>query len=178
MIESYYWKEDLIAHAKKLKPVKNPPRFSERLVVNFEKELIISFFLIRKLIETHKVSQKSIQYRAEIFCYKPTGKKITRLNFTAFDEIYDLKNEQKVQKSIIFITNQFIHSCTIFAFRNLKNRNWDGVYACSDYERDKTIYHIPINEIIKIFQLVGKDYPSSYNLIWDNDMDDFRVEIS
>jgi len=50
MIESVYWKENLLEHARRLKPVEKPPRWSERLVMNFEKELIISFFCIRKLI--------------------------------------------------------------------------------------------------------------------------------
>ena len=44
VIESRYWKEDLLNHAKRLRPVKKPKRWSERAVVNFEKELIISFF--------------------------------------------------------------------------------------------------------------------------------------
>jgi hypothetical protein len=51
MIESNYWKEDLLAHAKRLRPVKKPKRWSERAVVNFEKELMISFFMVRALLE-------------------------------------------------------------------------------------------------------------------------------
>ena len=76
MIESVYWKEDLLDHARRLKAVEKPPRWSERLVVNFEKELIISFFCIRKLIEEHKVSSKSRQYRANVFSYTPTARRL------------------------------------------------------------------------------------------------------
>ena len=177
MIESCYWKEDLLKHAKALRHVKNPPRWSEKMVVNFEKNLIISFFLIRKLFETNKVSQKSLKYKAEIFCYKKSGKKITKLNQHSIDEVYNLDQEHKVSKGIIFIANQLIHSCTIFAYRkSIKNRNWDGVYACSEYERDKTIYRIPITEIIKIFQLVGKDYPREIKITWDKKSDDYKIE--
>jgi hypothetical protein len=117
MFESKYWKEDLLAHAKRLNPVKKPPRWTERRVNNFEKETIISFFCIRKLFETNKVSSKTKKYKAEVFCYDPTGKRITKLNQWYIDEIYDLQKERRVRKNIVFLANQLIHSCTIFAYR-------------------------------------------------------------
>jgi len=52
MIESRYWKDDLLKLAKELKPEKHPKRWPEKRQVNFEKEIIISFFKIRKLFET------------------------------------------------------------------------------------------------------------------------------
>jgi hypothetical protein len=176
MIESFYWKEDLLSHARRLRSVVKPKKWSEKLMVNFEKELTISFFLIRKLFEVHKVSSRSTNYRAPIYFFTPTGKKITRLNHTAIDEIYDLENEKKVNKSIHFLTNQFIHSCTIFAYRE-EDRNWGGVYVCSDRERNKTIYRIPVGEIIKIFELVGNDYTSSIRMTWDEEEGDYSIKV-
>ncbi len=175
MIESCYWKEDLLNHAKRLKPVKKPCRWSERLVVNFEKEIIISFFCIRKLFETHKVSDKLREYKVEVYSCAPTGKKMTRQNQASFDEVYDLSKEKKVKKKIIFIANQLIHGYSIFAYRN-EDRNWGGVYACSDFERNKTIYRIPIEEIITIFKLVGNNYPSSLSMQWNEELGDYDIQ--
>ena len=175
MIESVYWKEDLLEHARRLKPVAKPPRWSERRVVNFEKELIISFFCIRKLIEADKVSSKSKQYRAKVFCYAPKGKKITMMNQWDIDDIYDLQNEKPVRRSIAFLANQLIHSCTLYAYRE-SDRNWGGVYVCSDFERDKTIYRIPVQEIVKILKLVGSDYPSSVAMTWADESRDYVVK--
>ena len=143
-------------------------------MVNFEKEIIISFFLIRKLFEAHKVSSKSSSYKAEVYSYAPSGKRITKLTQHSIDEIYDLDNEKRVRKKIVFIANQLIHSCTLFAYRN-EDRNWGGVYACSDFERNKTIYRIPIEEIISIFKLVGNDYPSSFSMQWNEEAGDYDV---
>ena len=139
-------------------------------MVNFEKEIIISFFLIRKLFETHKVSSESREYEAEVYSYAPSGKRITKRNQHSIDEVYDLDNEKK----IVFLANQLIHSCTIFAYRN-EDRNWGGVYACSDFERNKTIYRIPIEEIISIFKLVGNDYPSSVSMQWNDEAGNYDV---
>ena len=174
MIESYYWKKDLLDHAKRLKPVKNPNSFSERLAVNFEKEIIISFFLIRKLFEEHRVSSKSTNYKAEIYSFAPSGKNITKLNQSSIDKIYNLDNEKKVKKKIVFLANQLIHSCTIFAYRK-EDRNWGGVYATSDFERNKNFYRIPIEEIISIFKLVGNDYPTSFGMKWNKNIGDYDV---
>ena len=174
MIESRYWKEDLLSHAKRLRPVKKPPRWSERLVVNFEKELIVSLFLIRKLLDEHKVSSKSKDYKATVFCCDTTGTKITRLNQYAIDEIYDLSQEREVKKDIRFLANQLIHGGTLFGYRE-PDRNWGGVYAVSDHERNNTIYRIPVSELIQILELVGNDYPASVELVWDVSQGDYTV---
>ena len=175
MIESCYWKDDLLQHSRRLKPVKHPPRWSEKLVVNFEKELIISFFCIRKLFETHKVSNESREYRAKVFFCAPSGEKITRLNASLIDEVYDLNIEKPVSKGMIFLANQMIHSCTMFAFREA-DRNWGGVYACSDYERNKKIYRIPIQELINMLELVGNDYQQGYTMTWDEKKNDYVIK--
>ena len=175
MIESCYWKEDLLNHAKRLRPVEKPSRWSERLVVNFEKEIIISFFCIRKLFESHKVSSKAKEYTSQIYSYAPSGKEITKCNQHSIDKVYNLENEKTVKKKIVFIANQLIHSCTIFVYRN-EDRNWGGVYACSDFERNKTIYRIPIEEIVSIFNLVGNDYPSSFSMEWNKKTGDYDIQ--
>jgi hypothetical protein len=159
MIESRYWKEDLLDHARCLQPVKKVPRLSEKAQVNFEKEVIISFFKIRKLFESFKVSSVSKTYKATIFQFPRTCKKVTNLNFWDVSELYDLNNERKVKKSIAFICNQFIHGGATYAYRK-KDRNWGGILVCSDYERNNFLYRVPLEEIISIFSTVGNDYPS------------------
>ena len=67
MIESAYWKEDLLKYAKRFKPVSKPLRWSEKQQVNFEKDVIISFFMIRKVIESTKLSSKTVKYKATMY---------------------------------------------------------------------------------------------------------------
>lgn len=173
MIESRYWKKDLLLYAKRFKPVAKPPRWSNKSQVNFEKEIIVAFFMIRKLIETYKVSSKTTKYRSEIFC-SPNILKVNNLNFMHIDEIYDLDIEKTTHKSINFLCNQFIHGGAIFAIRG-NDRNWESIYTCSDFERQKYIYRIPILEIIKILEIVGHDYPNSVRLIYSDINDDYII---
>ncbi|WP_141441350.1 hypothetical protein [Vreelandella titanicae] len=173
MIESCYWKEDLLRSSKKFKPVSKPPRWSEKLQVNFEKEVIISFFMIRKLMESNKLSKSTISYKAQVFrslCIN----KVNNRNFWDIMELYELESEQVVSKSIGFICNQLIHGGAIYAYRE-KDRNWGGIYTCSDFEREKFIYKIPINEIIKILDMAGNDYPGRITMIFSESIDDYVV---
>lgn len=160
MIESRYWKEDILKHAKNLKPVKKPTRWSERAQVNFEKEIIVSFFMIRKLIETHKVSSKTKNHKLQVMRCPCTKDIVHELNWWNIRETYDLENEQQVTKKSLFISNQLIHGGVIYPYRD-ETRNWAGVLTCSDYEKESYIYNIPVSEIIEFFNIVGHDYPRS-----------------
>ncbi|WP_227367400.1 hypothetical protein [Halomonas sp. M20] len=175
MIESCYWKADLLAYAKNFRPKEKPPRWSEKLQVNFEKDVIMAFFMIRKLIESNKHSKKFKTYKAKIF-RSPCVNKVNNLNFYDISQLYDLENEEVTAKNIIFICNQFIHGGATFAYRN-KVRNWEAIYTCSDFERDKYIYRIPVSVIIKILEFAGDDYAGSISYEYIQNKDDYKVTI-
>ena len=176
MIESRYWKDDLLNHAKALRAVKHPKRWSEKSQVNLEKEIIVSFFKIRKLFETHKVSKKIRTYKADIFRYPSGLEKITNRNYWDIFEVYEIAKETTVKKDIVFICNQLIHGGATFAYRN-DDKNWGGIYTCSDFERSKYLYRIPIEEIIKILILVGSDYPTKMALTYSEEYGDYKIEV-
>ena len=121
MIESRFWKVDLLNHAKKLKKRKEIKRWSEKSQVNFEKEIIISFFLIRKLIEANKISKAVKKTKIQLLAYPRTNKQLTNRNHWDVRELYDFDNPKNVTKGIVFLSNQLIHSLTIFAIRKDKN---------------------------------------------------------
>lgn len=174
MIESSYWKEDLLVYSKQFKPVSKPPRWTERLQVNFEKDVTISFFMIRKLIESTKLSSKTTMYEAQIF-RSPCVRKVNNRNFWDIDKLYDLEKEQLVSKNVNFLCNQLIHGGAMYAYRE-KDRNWGGIYTCSDFEREKYVYRIPISEIIKILKMAGNDYPDIITMTYSKSKDDYVVK--
>lgn len=174
MIESRYWKEDLLAHANRLKPVKKPARWSERVAVNFEKELMISFFMVRAILEHNKTSGKSRDYQVPVRRSPWNGKPITQLNFWDATELYHFQHETGVHLTLPFLANQFVHAKIIYAGRD-KTRNWSEVLLCSDYEIRRAIYRVSIEEIRKIFFLVGTDYTQWINCRWDEARGDWRV---
>ena len=174
MIESYYWKEDILGYSKQFKPVSKPPRWSERLQVNFEKDVTISFFMIRKLIESSKLSSVTTNYKAKIF-RSPCVGKVNNVNFWNIDDLYDLESEEAVSKNVNFLCNQLIHGGAMFAYRD-KDRNWDGIYTCSDFERERYVYKIPLSEIIKILEVAGNDYPDTITMTYSESKGDYVVK--
>ena len=168
MIESCYWKEDILRYARQLRKNDKPKRWSEKQAVLFEKELMIAFFCVRKLFEAHKVSSVSRKYKAEVYATPRTKKNINLINTHDIDDLYDFEKEKETQKSILFISNQFIHSLTIFPYRT-PPQPWEGVVVCSDYESNNAIYRITMEEIIKILEVVGKDYPHTFRSYYEKD---------
>ncbi|GAB3550082.1 hypothetical protein GCM10027343_32700 [Noviherbaspirillum agri] len=175
MIESRYWKEDLLAHARRLQPVRAPKRWTERTAVNFEKELMISFFMVRVLLERNKLSTKLQQLRIPVARYPWNGEKITVLNAAFVDELYHFDQGSNTSVSLGFISNQFVHAGAIYAERD-ESRNWSHVLLCSDFERKKAIFRVAVPEIQRIFHLVAEDQASWVRLQYDPKLGDYRVE--
>lgn len=174
MIESRYWKDDLIRYAKSFQPVANPPRWSEKQLITFEKEVVLAFFMVRKLWECGKFSSTTKKQRMKIFrC--PNTKRANAINYWDIGEIYELPSEHAVSKSVPFVCNQFIHGGATFAYRE-DDRNWGGLYTCSDYERQKFIYRIPISEIISILLIAGNDYPSMIQMNYNPETSDYDIK--
>jgi len=174
MIESRFWKDDLLRYAKQFRPVAMPSRWSEKLVVNFEKDVVLAFFMVRKLWESGKFSSETKLHKLKVLrC--PNTIAANAMNYWDIDAIYDLTNEQPISKGVTFICNQFIHGRAIFAYRE-EDRNWGGLYTCSDFERQKYIYRIPLSEIITLLEIAGNDYPSMTRMTFNPDINDYDIE--
>lgn len=114
-IESQYWKEDIFEYAKKFKPKANPPRWSERYQANFEKDIIVSMFMLRMLVERHKILSVTSTLMIKLF-RSPCIKRVNFINQHSIEELYDFMKEEAIRKNVIFVSNQFIHSGAMFAF--------------------------------------------------------------
>ncbi|EHK9068606.1 TPA: hypothetical protein ACMDSY_004546 [Vibrio parahaemolyticus] len=174
MIESRYWKEDLFEYVKKFRPVPNPPRYSEKRQVNFEKQVVISLFMVRKLSESHKLSSKTLKKQFEVYSYRCI-KPVNNRNFANIADLYDYSSEIKQTKNVQFISNQLIHGQAMYAYRD-ETRNWHGVFTCSDFERNKYIYRIPTSTIIDILETAANDYPEMMSYRFCNKKNDYIVE--
>ena len=171
MIESRYWKEDLLKYAKLFKPKKTPSRLTEKAQVNLEKDVIIAFFMVRKLMESTKLSSKTTEYKATLY-RSPCVGKVNNSNFWDIEKIYDFEQEEKCKKDVRFVCNQLIHGGATYAYRD-ETRNWGGLYTCSDFERSKYVYNIPLDEIVKILEIASNDYPTEIHYVWKNG--DYKV---
>ncbi len=180
VIESRYWREDLVQYADSFRPKKNPPRFSERLVVNFEKDVTLALFIVRRLAEAGRFSPKIRKHKVKIYKCKPnvnSGSSNRSIPLGPLIDIssYQTEYEEKIHKDVIFVCNQFIHANYTFSYRG-NDRNWQGLYTTSYFERNKGIYRVPLQEIVKLLDLAIIDYPTEVRVRFDTKKDDWVME--
>lgn len=173
-IESHYWREDFVRYARSFRAKKKPPRWTERLVVNFEKDVTIALFMVRRLAEAGKFSSKLRNHKALIYRCAFHGK-LHNIFYKQIHELYNLEREEEVSKGVMFVCNQFIHADFTFAFRGV-DRNWLGLYTSSDFEKKKFVYKVPVSEIIKILELAATDRANIQSIYYDPKKEDWIIE--
>lgn len=156
--ESAYWKEPLLDSATWLRRFRFRPQTREQTLVRLEKEVMIGFYSVRKLLDTVKVSDstKSRQYDLEIFESKGTD--INDLNWHHIDRHYKLEKGRSECRKIRFICDLFIHS---YVFLTNGAEKLEGIYVTTDRFRKVKLYHVTTDQIVQIFRLVGKDFPAN-----------------
>ena len=174
MIESRYWGEELTRIAKTIEPLRKPPRWSERTHCVVERDLMIGFFIIRRLIELNKVSSRTRDYSLKVHACPAVAIEVTQLNKGWIFETYDLENEKQIIKKPLYISNQFIHAYMSFVFRD-ETRNWSDVYVVSEFDRNDCFWRVPIPVIRKLFELASDDYPSRLLSVWCPKKKDYVV---
>jgi hypothetical protein len=175
MIESAYWKTELLVAADDIENKSSINRWTEKRAVLLEREIMLAMFCVRSLIERSKLSQSLVQKEIEVVAYPKKGDKpVTFLNRGAIDELYDLTATSTKQVTVSFLCNQIIHSYIIFPLRD-GNRQFTHVMVCSDYEKNRFLYTVPIATIVKLIREVASDYPSRMHLEFDPKIKDYRV---
>jgi len=159
--ESQYWKEPLLKSASYLRRVRFSERTTERTFVRIEKELFLGFYTIRKLLDTFKVSD-STKEMAFILTYHPSIRQVDYLNWHHIDDNCDLCIHKTETRDIRFLCNQFVHSY-VFLISESDGRI-DGFFLASDLDKQSKCYFIDIEQVIKAFRIVGKDYPSQTHM--------------
>ena len=139
-----------------------------------ERDLMLGFFIVRRLIELHKVSSASRDFSMEVFSCLSRGNNVHRWNGHDIYELYDLENERRETKNPFYISNQFIHAYTSFVARD-ESRNWSDVYVVSDYDRNDCIWRVPVSEIRRLLKVVAQDYPHSVRMVYNQKKEDYDV---
>ena len=124
------------------------------------------------MIELHKVSSATKNKRIHVASCPFKGKPVTLLNNHRIDELYDLTSEISQTKKPLFLSNQFIHCYTSYIFRD-ESRNWSDIFVVSDFDRNKCIWRVPIEEVRSLFLLASEDYPHSVSRFFDPTKQDY-----
>lgn len=173
--KSSFWKDDLVKQARFLGSKTNQKRWAESSSARLEQAVMLGFYSIRKLNEARKISDSVSRQEIVITALKQTGQATNRLNWLDIDKSYDLESSQTVTKDLIFLCNQFIHSYIFVEYFDTEGQ-LKGVFVSSDRERHESLYDLEIEQIIKIFEQVGNDYPTSITFNYAEKKRDYDVK--
>jgi hypothetical protein len=170
--ESSDWKKPLLKLSKQINKWKEKC-LSDKDLVNIEKTILIAFYSIRKLVDARKLSNTTQEMKINIFSY-PNVKNVTLMNWHKIDELYNLEEENPKQCDLSFIYNQLIHSYVFMIDDNPKG-GFNGIFFSSDSQRNKKVFKISADELIRILDTVGNDYSSSSRLEFNEVKQDYDV---
>ncbi|WP_412462021.1 hypothetical protein ACK2SD_10060 [Pseudomonas sp. SC11] len=164
--ESWYWKHPLLEMADRLEHLKTPCALSDEELAQVERDIFIGFYSVRKLLEapakiTDKTRHLSIPLRKH-----SNLKRVTWGNNYRLDELYDLSKAGQEGRDVKFLCGQIIHSF-VFAPCMSEGGGLDGAFFSSDFDKDKFLYFISIDEVISLFRQVGNDDPC--DIKWSRD---------
>jgi len=175
--ESHYWKSDLLKIAKRLTNRKTQKKWFETSLAKIEQDVMLGFYIIRKLREAKKLSDTVSGQRLNIKAYPAKGITVTYLNWHKLDELYDFSSANGQTRYLGYLCDQIIHSYVFLADID-EARKLNGILFCSDQKRNTEIYSLSLDQIVKVFEKVGNDYPSRSTWEFNSETNDYDVSNS
>lgn len=135
---------------------------------------MIGFYAIRKLVEAHAISDELRDRSLRLVAYPWTGSRVTFMNWDKIDRKYHLDRGIPVEKSLIWVANQFIHSFVFIAALASDGR-LDSILFNSDRTRREYLYSTTVDDLVALFEEVGENDPASMKVWYNEERGDFDV---
>lgn len=168
--ESSVWKKELRKELNNFRKLlakidlSEEPGIPDDINLKVEKFFFVSAFIIRKLNEAKKLSDELNETKIPVVQFKRINKDHTIhfMNNHKLEKFYDLENENNSSIGLATLYNTLIHS---FVFKvvvsNAKETNGKetviGILVNSDYSKDKTLFHIEVEDFFKLLEEVIND---------------------
>jgi hypothetical protein len=173
--ESSYWKEPLLVAADFLEELQLSYEESEDELAKAEREILIGFYTIRKLLDTFKVSEETKRLKFDIKSFQPIQEKqVDYFNRWEVEDVFNLDRTLSETRDILYLCNQFVHSY-VLVFEINRLGQIDGVFVSSDRAKTRRLYCIDRQEIVGLFRRVGEDYPSAQAYCRDDETGQWKV---
>jgi len=157
ILESWPWKRDLARRAEVIRLRKTQQRWSEASFAAVERDLFVSAYSIRKLMDAGKISDEVESMSFEVTYHRPRGSRaVDFMNRDKLDELYDLSRGTATEISIRKLCNQIIHS---FVFTPMLEEGGGlaGFFVASDSEKERRLLYFSVDALINVLVRVAED---------------------
>ncbi len=179
--ESHYWKTELIKLSKKLtKRIPYQRFWTDAQNGAFEKEIMIGFYIVRKLIESQKLPNRLVSTKITGRKFPNNGTTIHLMNTHRFYDHYDFDKEKTEKFDLKFLINQIIHSYIFSPDFEIDAENGEmtlsTIHFCSDDQRNEWLYELSLTTIIELLEKIGNSHVTNSSMIFDENKKDYRVK--
>lgn len=169
MIEQHsYWRRDLLRFAEALERRYGQKRWSDRTRYNIEKEIFLSFYIIRKLSENGRLKPAVVTSRHTVTWYPIIIGEEATTNPRRFWSTYLLYHGWVEDWTPGEVSNQFIHSFVFSPFR-APTGNMLGIFFASDWGSKTGLHYIKLITVIDIILSVARNRPMRRTLVQKQD---------
>jgi hypothetical protein len=155
--DSIPWREELLRVADRLEQKKTQRRWTERSSFLVERDVMVSAYAIRKLLEARRLSDDLVAQPLKVRRHSLVGRPPDIWDRHEIWESFDLERGEEVSLSLKVFCNQIIHSWVWMLSATADDMYWDGIYVSSDFERRRWLYFIDVNVLVAIFRAVGSE---------------------
>jgi len=154
--DSIPWKDELLVIADRLERRKAQRRWTERTGFLVERDIMLSAYAVRKLLESRKISDILAARQVRVRQHSLLGRMPDMLNRFSYWENYDLDAGQDISMPISDFCNQIIHSWN-WAISANEQGSFDGIYVSSDRQRRRLLYFVSVDVLITLLRDVGAE---------------------
>ncbi len=161
--ESDIWKvelaRDLQAVRQQIAPANLAAAYDQALVA-IEKFAFTSAFIIRKLLEAHKLSDEILSTHLPVRRFPRIDREIVInfLNWHRFEDFYNLDSPEEIVLSPHTLCNLLIHSFVFCPEVDEFTGELGGIFFNSDRTRDKFLYWVSINKLFAFIEDISQDH--------------------
>jgi len=156
--DSIPWKEELLRAASRLEKKKYQVRWTEQSSFLVERDIMVSAYAIRRLIEAWKVSDRLVDQCLDIRQHALRHERVPDFwNRYSYWELFDCDHYSTVQMPLLSVCNQIIHSWMWSLSADEENNLFDGIYVSSDRKRSSVLYFVHVDQLIGTFYAVGSE---------------------
>lgn len=172
--ESHPWKLDLRRRLRLIRKYNTAgllERDDDSAYTILEKCVFYSAFIIRKLIECVRLSDDAERYSFQAIGIKPV-KHIDRMHHWPDENSHDWEKEARITVAGKDLCNWLIHSF-VFFFEFEENGLISSFCISSDYDRNKILYKIALNDWISYMNYVASDDITELSMHYDKKAQDY-----
>jgi len=172
--DSYPWKKDLLRRKQLILKYNTQEHFEKDEKAAYtvlEKAVFYSAFIIRKLIDCEMLSDEADIYSLKVKIYKP--KQQVYRYIIADEESHNLDHFQKKTVKGKDVCNWLIHSYIFNFVWNENTQISEGFFVASDFDRNKLLYYVGINDWIDYMDFIVTDSVVATSSYYDGKEKDF-----